>query len=336
MWYLIDAARPDRVVRHTPGEGPARERSLQRAVRPGFLTALAEVAVAEAVDSGRSCARRALIRGESFDVVAAPIAGYGGVVAAVRLWVGAAGTPREDPPPADVFLWHGSHWTLRSSGNGGAVLPAGHPLLHGAWFLSRVLECEGRDRLIAAALAPEPGAVWEGPMRVLTADGGIARIYGWFRYHAPDRLRGLLLRVEAGHEPDLAVPAHHHDTTATLLGGTTALIDLRNMQIIEWLTPPLPGIAWRHHPASRGTEPPGGSDHNLLNSHVVHPDDREDYLRVIVELAESRQDSGHAVVRLLTVEGGWVPVELYAVRHAGAPDRFLSCLIQPVDGVGRP
>ncbi|MQY25696.1 GAF domain-containing protein [Nocardia aurantia] len=335
MWYLIDAARPDRVVRHIPGEGVARERSLQRAVRPGFLTALAEVAIAEAVDSGRTCERRALIRGAGFDVVAVPIAGYEGAVAAVRLWVGATGAPRDDPPPADVFVWHGPQWTLRSGGLGGAVLPAGHPLLHGAWFLSRVLECEGRDRLIAAALEPRPGTGWEGPMRVLTADGDIARVYGWFRYHAPDRLRGLLLRAEAGHEPDLALPAHHHDTTATLLGGTTALIDLRNMQIIEWLTPPLPGIAWRHHPASHGTAPPPRSDHNLLSSHLIHPGDREDYLRVLTELAGGRQESGRMTVRLLTVDGGWVPVELHAVRHAGAPDRFLSCLIQPVGDVAR-
>jgi hypothetical protein len=335
VWYLIDAARPDRVVRYVPGEATARERSLQRAVRPGFLTALAEIAVAEAVDSARISERRALIRGESYDVIALPVAGPEGAVAAVRLWVGADDAPRDEPPAVDAFVWHGPQWTLLSAGSGGPVLPAGHPLLHGAWFLSRVLECEGRDRLIAVALEPRPGAGWEGPMRVLTADDGIARVYGWFRYDAPDRLRGLLLRVETGHEPELALPAHHHDTTATLLGGTTALIDLRTMQIIEWLTPPLPGIAWRHHPASSGTAPPPRSDYNLLTTHLVHPDDREGYLRVVTGLRAGGAESGRARVRLLTVTGGWVPVELHAVRHAGAPERFLSCVIQPVGDVVR-
>ncbi|MCX4098622.1 GAF domain-containing protein [Nocardia sp. alder85J] len=333
MWYLIDAARPDRVVRHIPGEGTARERSLHRAVRPGFLTALAEIAIAEAMDSAAVRIRRALIRGQRFEVVAVPVAGHDGVVAAVRLWVGANGAPRDEPPPMDTFVWQGRQWTLWSSGAGGAMLPAGHPLLHGAWFLSRVLECEGRDRLIAAALEPEPGTAWEGPMRVLTAGHGIARVYGYFRYHAPDRLRGLLLQMHT--EPEV-LPAHHHDTTATLLGGTTALIDLRTMQIIEWLTPPLPGIAWRHHPASAPVAPPDLPEYNLLTTQIVHPDDLRLYLREVAELADGRRESGHAVVRLLTTDRDWLPVELYAVRHPEGPGRFLTCLIQPVGDVLRP
>ncbi|WP_054816171.1 hypothetical protein [Nocardia arizonensis] len=328
MWYLIDAAEPDRAIRHVPEEGMARERSLHRLVRPSSLSAVVSSVLAQAIDGNDRCAREVLVRGETQYVVAEPVSGPGGRPLAARLWVGAG--PRDDPPGIDVFVWDGARWTVMSHGAGGVVLPAGHPLLHAAWFLSRVIECEDRDRLMATALDARPGVEWQGTMQVLTADDRSVRVFGFFRYHAPAALRGLLLQVEPAREPGLIAPTYRRDAAAALLGSSAALIDIRTMQIIEWLTPPLPDIAWRHHPASRDTDPVGDGEFTLSTTHLVHPDDLETYLRALTELTEYRVESARLVVRLLTLAGGWCAVELSCIRLPQGRPRFLTCLIRPV------
>ncbi|MET7771594.1 GAF domain-containing protein [Nocardia sp. NPDC005366] len=328
MWYLIDAAEPDRAIRHVPEEGMARERSLHRLVRPSSLSAVASSAVAQAIDTNDHCDREVLVRGERRDVHAEPVPGPDGKPLAVRLWVGRR--RRDDPPGIDVFLWDGRQWTVMAEGKGGTVLPAGHPRLHGAWFLSRILECEDRDRLMTAALDSRPGTEWQGTMQVLTPDDRSTRVFAFFRHHGPNVLRGLLLQVEPARAPDLVTPTYHDDAAVALLGGTTALIDIETMQIIEWLTPPLGDIAWRHHPASRGADPAGDGEFNLATTHLIHPEDAVTYLRALRALVEYRTERGRAVVRLLTLSRGWQPVELSCIRLPHGPPRFLVCLIRPV------
>lgn len=126
------------------------------------------------------------------------------------------------------------------------------------------------------------------------------------------------------------LPTYHNDAAAALLGGTTALIDIESMQIIEWLTPPLAAIAWRHHPASKGMDPADRDEFNLATTHLIHPDDRECYLAVMAELAAHRIEYARAVVRLLTVDRDWLRVELYCIRLPRGLPRFLACLIRPV------
>ncbi|WP_328410929.1 hypothetical protein [Nocardia sp. NBC_00403] len=331
MWYLIDVAEPDRGIRYMPEEGMARERSLLRAIRPSSLAVLANSALAQAIESNEQCAREVRIRGELHGVLAVPVAGPDGKPMAVQLWAGARPADRVDPPGIDVFVWDDRQWTLMSHGSGGAVLPAGHELLHGAWFLSRIIECEERDRLITAALDPRPGVEWQGPMRMLTVEEDrTTRVFGFFRYHGPHALRGLLLQGEAERAAGIVLPTYHNDAAAALLGGTTALIDIESMQIIEWLTPPLAAIAWRHHPASKGMDPADRDEFNLATTHLIHPDDRECYLAVMAELAAHRIEYARAVVRLLTVDRDWLRVELYCIRLPRGLPRFLACLIRPV------
>lgn len=328
MWYVIDAAEPDRAIRQVPEERTARERSLHRLVRPGSLSTVASSVVAHAIESNESCDREVLVRGERRDVHAEPVPGPDGTPLAVRLWVGRR---RRDPAPGiDVFLWHGRQWTVLADGTGGTVLPPGHPRLHGAWFLSRIIECEERDRLMTAALDSRPGTRWQGAMQVRTPDERSARVFGFFRHHGPDVLRGLLLQVEPAREPGLIAPTYRDDAAVALLGGTTALIDAETMQIIEWLTPPLGDIAWRHHPASKGTDPSGAGDFDLATTHLIHPDDIGIYLTALRSLVENRVDRARGVVRLLTLSRGWQPVELSCVRLPHGPSRFLTCLIRPV------
>lgn len=328
MWYLIDAAEPDRAIRHVPEEGMARERSLHRLVRPSSLSAVVSSVLTQSIDTNDRCVREVLVRGELHTVFAEPVPGPEGKPLAVRLWVGQQ--PREDPPAIDVFVWDGGRWTVMSHGAGGAVLPVGHPMLHGAWFLSRIVECEERDRLMATVLDARPGVEWQGTMQVLTSDDRSARVFGFFRYHAPDTVRGLLLQVAPAREPGLIAPTYHRDAAAALLGSTTALIDIQTMQIIEWLTPPLPDIAWRHHPASRGVDPAGDGDFTLATTHLVHPDDLAGYLRTLSELARYRVETARLVVRLRTLDRGWCAVELSCIRLPQGQPRFLTCLIRPI------
>ncbi|MBH0776119.1 GAF domain-containing protein [Nocardia bovistercoris] len=328
MWYLIDAAEPDRAIRQVPEEGMARERSLHRLVRPSSLSGVVSSVVSQAIDANDRCVREVLVRGDPHTVLAEPVPGPEGKPLAVRLWVGQH--RREDPPAIDVFVWDGARWTVLSHGAGGAVLPAGHPKLHGAWLLSRILECEERDRLMAAVLDVRPGVEWQGTMRVLTADDRSARVFGFLRYHAPDTMRGLLLQVGPTLEPGLIAPTYHRDAAAALLSSTTALIDIQTMRIIEWLTPPLPDIAWRHHPATRDVDPPGAEDCTVATADLVHPDDQADYLHALSELARYRVETARLVVRLRTLERGWRPVELSCIRLPRGGPRFLTCLIRPV------
>lgn len=331
MWFLIDTADPDMVLRHVPEEGTARWRSLQRAVRPASLAGLASSVVAQAIETNAPYSRELPIRGERHHGFAEPISGPDGEPLAMRMWVGTDPEDRDDPPPMDAVVWDGAQWTLMSAGDGGAILPAGHQLLHGAWFLSRIVECEERDKLITAALDPQPGIEWQGPMRVLTPDDErTTRVFGCFRYHEPHRLRCLVLQIESGRESGIILPTYHNDAAAALLGGCTALIDIESLQIIEWLTPPLPGIAWRHHPDSRDTSADSGNRHwNLATTHLVHPDDMGFYLSAMTDLVAGNIEAGHTVVRLLTLDHDWLPVELYTKRLPRGLPRFLTALIRP-------
>ncbi|MGN2635909.1 GAF domain-containing protein [Nocardia takedensis] len=328
MWYLIDAAEPDRGIRQVPGEGGVRERSLHRLVRPSSLAAVASSVVGQVIESNDRAEREVLVRGAIQHAYAEPVPGPDGAPLAVRLWVGAA--RRDQPPGIDVFVWDGGQWTVMSHGGGGTVLPGGHPMLHGAWFLSRIVECEDRDRLVAAALQAAPGVQWQGTMQVLTPDDRGAKVFGFFRYHAPGMLRGLLLQVEPAREPGLVAPTYHRDAAAALLGSTAALIDVETMQIIEWLTPPLTEIAWRHHPASRGVDPGEADTFDLVTTHLVHPDDFEIYGRTLMSLACEQVERARLVVRLLTISREWCAVELTCIRLPRGLPRFLTCLIRPV------
>ncbi|MCU1642996.1 MAG: hypothetical protein JWN03_3271 [Nocardia sp.] len=337
MWYLIDAAEPEALLRYVPEEGTARWRSLYRAVRPNSLASLAHSAITRAIETHASFTRSITIRGTAHSVVANPINGLNGRTLAVQLWAGDDGAEILDPPQVDAFVWDGQLWTLISAGAGGSVLPASHNLLHGAWFLSRIIECERRDQLITAAIDPQPDTEWQGPIQILTADDArTARVAGCFRYHEPHRLRGLLLQVEHGRDPGIVLPTYHNDATVALLGGTTALIDMRLMQIIEWLTPPLPQIAWRHHPASGDTvASTSEGEWNLATTHLVHPDDKSIFLSMMADLATGRVFGAHSVVRLLTVDHDWLPIEIYTVPlPSGFPGsegslRFFTSLIRP-------
>ncbi|MBF6215286.1 DUF5593 domain-containing protein [Nocardia puris] len=332
MWFLVDSAEPDKGIRHVAKDGSARVRSLHRAIRPAALAAVAGSVVAQAIADRAPSSREVLVRGEPQRVLALPVPGPDGEPLAVRLWAGAAGAEPPEPPAVDAFVWDSHQWTLRSDGTGGPVLPAGHPLLHGAWFLSRIIECEDRDRLMAAALDPRPGPRWRGAMQVRTADGGTAGVYGFFRGDDRGLLRGLLIQVAADREPGPLPPTYRDDAAVALLGGTAALIDTRTMQIVEWLTPPLEGIAWRHHPASRGLDPSGeGREFNLATTHLVHPDDLAPYLAGLRELVDGRLDRARVAVRLLTLRREWRAVELHCVRMPGSAPRFLACLIRPLD-----
>lgn len=331
MWFLIDAADLDMVLRHVPEEQTARWRSLHRAIRPPSLASMAGSVVAQAARANTECRRDLRVRGEVHRACAAPVAGPDGRPLAIRLWVGTGDEEGENPPPIDAFVWDGAQWTLISAGTGGAILPPDHHLLHGAWFLSRIVECEERDKLITAALDPQPETRWHGPMRVLTSDNArTTRVFGSFRYHQPHQLRCLILQIEQNRESGLVLPTYHNDAATGLLGGTTALIDIESMQIIEWLTPPLPGIAWRHHPSSRDTAPrPDKTEYNLTNTHLIHPDDMGHYLTAIMDLASGRAETGHAVVRLLTLDHHWQRTELHTIRLPNGLPRFLACLIRP-------
>ncbi|MFI1911724.1 GAF domain-containing protein [Nocardia sp. NPDC020380] len=337
MWFLIDAAEPAAVIRYVPEDGTARSRSLHRALRPTSLATLAGSAVATTLSSNAPCEREVPVRGERYRVSTRPLPGPDGATLGVLLWAGSGDAPMTEPPAVDAFLWDGRQWTLRNHGDGGAVLPAGFPLLHGAWFLSRIAECEERDRLITAALNGQPGTRWSGPMRVLTADDKkTTRVFGFFAHHAEHTLRGLLLCVGEDHEPGIVQPTYHADAAVALLGGTTALIDTVTMQIIDWLTPPLAGIAWRHHPVARGTEPTGSREFNLTTTHLIHPDDMKFYLQVMLDFREQRIKTARAIVRLLRVDRSWQPVELYTRPLPNADPRFVITLFRPVDEGSEP
>ncbi|MCP2296074.1 hypothetical protein APR11_002502 [Nocardia amikacinitolerans] len=331
MWFLVDTAEPDKVIRYLPKEGTVRARSLHRAIRPAALAGAAGAVVERAVEGARRCERTVLVRGETHRLLAIPVPGPDGAVMAVLLWAGPSRTDPPAPPVVDAFVWDSRQWMLRNHGGGGSVLPQGHPLLHGAWFLSRIIECEDRDRLMTAALEPHPGVAWRGPMQVRTPDDRTARVFGFLRYHDAGTLRGLLLAVTSDRAPGLVPATYRDDAAVTLLGGTTALIDAETMQIIEWLTPPLGDIAWRHHPASHGLDPDDGREFNLATTHLVHPDDVDGYLGALRELAEQRSDRTRVAVRLLTLRQDWRSVELYGARLPSGQPRFLICLIRPLE-----
>lgn len=335
MWYLVDAADTAKVIRHVRDDNAVSERHLHRAVRPSSLAALTHSAIEQAITTATTCTREVPVRGAAHTVLAIPIAGPDARPLAVQVWVGPSDAPREPAPEVDAFVWDGRQWTLMSTGVGGPVLPAGYPMLHGAWFLSRIIECEERDRLMTAALDPKPGTAWAGPMEVLTAAGThTTKVYGFFRYHREESVRGLLLRIGSDREPGIVLPTYHNDAAAALLGGTTALIDIQRLQIVEWLTPPIADIAWRHHPASRDLDPADSDAFNLETTHLIHPDDTGIYLGALGDLAAGRVSRARGIVRLLTVTGGWQTVELYCIRLPHASPRFLTTLIRPIsDGV---
>lgn len=86
---------------------------------------------------------------------------------------------------------------------------------------------------------------------------------------------------------------------STAPGEYRAIVNLRSLQLIRWIGPPMPGIAWADLP---GQPPP-----------QIHPDDLTAALEMSRELARHRAEGR---LRLRRIDGGWQTVRVRAALMA--------------------
>jgi len=292
------------------GSTPKKMVPLASVLGRGNSLGLVTAAVAEVIQSGTP------IQIDAGDhhhrIISVPLKAFTGHVHGAFVWVGGID---EQPPRRDLAgAWH-FNLTTDTIGGSSDLLD-----LYGVLPEHRQTEratAEAFERLIpnsdaSAALAilvrshpnDEHQAVW-----AIRRDDGQLRA-GHLSCRAIEEtneaqhevvLRGITHDVGAADETPAAPPPPVLEQrlveSMAEPGAYRALVNLKNLRILRWIDPPMPGLAWRHRPGAQSPES------------WIHPADEPAARRLSEELA-----SGHAraTLRLARLDGDWLPVDVVA------------------------
>jgi len=311
-WMLLDLI-DDEEVRVIGRAGRAmNRRSFERIIRERVKGRIGEAVGALAL-------RRILTSrrdGKSFDVVVTPqpgfrtrlvgrtIVGPNGIVHGLHLWVGASpNAPTTRPPTAVAFTWDSDRRL--------AELPDSVPdILRSSGFRSdrrtftapevfRHINVPDALSLISQILDPKPEVMWDGS--VLIGEGADAKVAHVLMVSRPSPgehvWRGLLHDVVS----NTALASTSLESAAlaaiprVVPRAHMALLDLRRMRLIRWITDPLDGIQWKGMVDNRDTP---------------HPEDVPRIFALAADVLTGKTE--HAAIqgiRLRRFGGGWTVVD---------------------------
>ncbi|WP_378739089.1 GAF domain-containing protein [Nocardia brasiliensis] len=312
-WILVEcfSGVPGRVIAF--GAAPKSFVPLRNILRNPLSLADAEAALAQA------CRTRALVAHVSADgrrtVRAEPLLISPERAHAVRLWVG----PVQEPlPPRDpVGAWYFNLSTNRSVRSvdlldlyGVAPEDREAELAIAGAFTRLVTnrdESEALAKIVNSAPGTEHQAVWtiRRDDNALRAGHFACRIS--IEFDVTGRREVLFRGVTQDIGAATAVPAapppmileYQLLEAATAPGEYRAIVNLRSLQLIRWIGPPMPGIAWADLPGQPAPQ--------------IHPDDLAAAQAMSRELARHRTEGK---VRLRRLDGGWQLVHVRAALMA--------------------
>ncbi|MEU7140828.1 GAF domain-containing protein [Nocardia sp. NPDC046473] len=312
-WILVEcfSGPPGKVIAF--GAAPKSFVPLSNILRNPLSLADAEAALAQA------CRTRALVARVSDDgrrtVRAEPLLITPERAHAVRLWIGPVSEPL--PAPEPVGAWYFNLTTNRSVRSVdlldlyGVAPEEREAELAIAGAFTRLVtnrdESEALAKIVNSAPGTEHQAVWtvRRDDEALRAGHFACRII--LEVDAAGRREVLFRGVTQDIGAATAVPAapppmileYRLLEASTAPGEYRAIVNLRSLQLIRWIGPPMPGIAWADLP---GQPPP-----------QIHPDDMAAAQEMSRELARHRTEG---TVRLRRTDGGWQPVRVRAALMA--------------------
>ncbi|PXX57667.1 hypothetical protein DFR70_11796 [Nocardia tenerifensis] len=308
-WILVEcfSGAPGKVI--ALGAAPKSFVPLSNILRNPLSLADAEAALAQA------CRTRALVARSSSDgrrtVRAEPLLISPQRAHAVRLWIGPVD---EAPPPREaVGAWYFNLTTNRSVRSvdlldlyGVAPEDREAELAIASAFTRLVTnrdESEALAKMVNSAPGSEHQAVWtiRRDDDALRAGHFACRII--IEVDANGRREVLFRGVTQDIGAATAVPAapppmileYQLLEASAAPGEYRAIVNLRSLQLIRWIGPPMPGIAWEDLP---GQPPP-----------EIHPDDLAVAQDMSRELARHRTEG---TLRLRRVDGDWQRVRVRA------------------------
>lgn len=312
-WILVEcfSGTPGKVIAF--GATPKSFVPLSNILRNPLSLADAEAALAQA---SRTCALVAHVSADGRrSVRAEPLLITPGRAHAVRLWIGPVAEPLPEREP--VGAWYFNLTTSRSVRSvdlldlyGVAPEDREAELAIAGAFTRLVTnrdESEALAKIVNSAPGTEHQAVWtvRRDDDALRAGHFACRII--LEVDADGRREVLFRGVTQDIGAATAVPAapppmileYRLLEASTAPGEYRAIVNLRSLQLIRWIGPPMPGIAWAGLPGQASPQ--------------IHPDDLAVAQEMSRELARHRTDG---IVRLRRIDGGWQPVRVRAALMA--------------------
>ncbi|MGW4533894.1 GAF domain-containing protein [Nocardia sp. NPDC004340] len=236
-------------------------------------------------------------------------------VHAVLLW---SGPVEEELPPRDrVGAWYFNLSTSKSTRSDDllelyGVAPENRAREHAiAGVFARVITNSDESDALAKIVRSAPGTEHQAVWTVRRDDGALRAAHFSCRIleertsaEGPEIfMRGVTHDIgdatEVSSAPPPVILEHRVLDAAAAEGDYRAIVDLRNLRLLRWMGPAMPGIAWQ----SLAGEPEPG----------IHPEDLGIAKAMSRDLAQSRTSG---VLRLRTLDGGWKVVRARAVLMA--------------------
>ncbi|MFG1792069.1 GAF domain-containing protein [Nocardia sp. NPDC049149] len=308
-WLLVEcfSGVPGKVIAF--GAAPKSFVPLSNILRNPASLADAEAALAQA------CRTRGLVARASTDgrrtVRAEPVLITPERAHAIRLWVGPKSEPL--PPREPVGAWYFNLTTNRSVRSVElldlyGVAPedrAAELAIAGAF--TRLVTNRDESEALAKIVNSEPGTEHQAVWTIRRDDNALRAGHFACRIGVEVDASGARSVLFRGVTQDIgaavAVPSAPPPMileyllleAATAPGEYRAIVNLRSLQLIRWIGPPMPEIAWAALP---GEPPP-----------QIHPDDLATAKTMSRELARQRTEG---TVRLRRLDGGWQSVRVRA------------------------
>ncbi len=237
-------------------------------------------------------------------LIARPLLGPGPDLFGAMIWVGRVGDSPRPPRGVLPFTWNSGHrlvelppqlpdaFTRGSRYDGRRTLTAPEAF--------RLFEIDNSFDLIRKVLGREPKSFWSGLVKLRRVDASrasmhLAMVSG--DASEPELWRGIIHEVSV---PSTGTWESLESATLaaipTLSGDSYfALVDIKKMRLIRWITDPLPDIQWKGMVDDRDTP---------------HPEDVPRIFAVAADLFAGKKDHGGVSgVRLRRFGGGWTVVD---------------------------
>lgn len=293
------------------GQEPKRMRPLGSVIRGGGYLPAVRAMIDEVAASGKPF--RGTTRDGRRQLVGEPLASFRGHVHGVYVFYGPVG---EDPPPRPAAgAWYFNLTTGAIGGSDDLLDLYGEPpeRRHRERFTAeafgRLSPAADEPGALAMIVQARPGTEYQGRRWTVERDDGQTILVNlWCRAVAETGEGGREEVVARGITQAIGPVAAAPGAPAPLVtieqrvveaeyrpGRHRAIVDHRNLSLVRWVDPPMPGIAWEidapHRPA-------------------IHRADLRRAREMSARLATSSHVGG--VLRLRTTEGGWRAVQVTA------------------------
>lgn len=293
-WHLIETLTPG-VMTVVSSGGRTRNWTKVDRLSPGpdidVPTLVAQACQSRQVQEHQVASRRG-----TFLIRVVPVLGPSGEAHGAQLWLGESGIVPDPPRIVSGISWLLQRTVIAQSLEAAlmsGVNPADHvPERTPAEYYAKAVKFDDSESLFAAALNPEHGKSWEGPMSVLHADGHIMRWHCWGKGRTDPGNVGLRLLwhdVTDTTAPDKPTLLELGLPSALESAGTRmAVFDAHTGILTMWLTDAPEWVRWRDVASGRD---------------VVHEEDRSVLTDTLDQWSRSTPRPVVAVIRIRAKDG---------------------------------